>query len=180
MFAGVKRVARALGVAVACWSVALPAAASTISLTVSGTTYDVQFTAGSYDSVNGDPATPLTTTPWFGNFSLAQDLAQALQTADAPGGTVVPDTGGWYLFVYTGAPGIQAYVYSGTAAGFNTGSTSQLGAGSDATNFAGDLFYHASVAPTPVPEIDGNALFKALFVLFTLGVWLDLRRRRTS
>ena len=29
-------------------------------------------------------------------------------------------------------------------------------------------------------EIDGNALAKALFILFALGVWLDMRRRRLA
>ncbi|MFN3147740.1 MAG: hypothetical protein ACE368_22110 [Paracoccaceae bacterium] len=159
----------------------MPAAAFTISLTVSGTTHDVLFTAGSYDSVNGDPATPLTTTPWFGNFSLAQDLAQALATADGAAGNVVPVTDGLYLFVYSATATDAVYnAYFGPAASIFAGSGGVGGSSGvgDTTRFTGDPYYYAAVAPVPVPEIDGNALAKALFILFALGLWLDLRRRR--
>ncbi len=172
------RAVRALSVAVACWSVALPAAAFTISLTVSGTTHDVLFTAGSYDSVNGDPATPLTTTPWFGGgFGAAADFALELQTADLGGAVGLPDDSAYYVFAYTGL--FEGATYAGTTAPLDAGNVFNLAGASSASDFLGSDIYFASVAaPAAVPEIDGNALAKALFILFALGAWLEARRRR--
>ena len=184
----VKTWARDVCLAVAYCLAALPASAFTISLTVSGTTYDVLFTQGSYDAVNTNPATPLTTTRWFGNEALANDLATALQAADAPGGggAVVLDTSGWYNFTYR-VDAIDAFNfgYAGTGPTFLPGQVTQFSGSKSLTGISASVnFYYASVAPSAgpaaVPEIDGNALAKALFLLFALHVWIQVRRNRCA
>ncbi|MFN3148151.1 MAG: hypothetical protein ACE368_24400 [Paracoccaceae bacterium] len=158
----------------------LPAQAFII--TVGGVDYDVVFTAGSYNSVNGDPATPLTTTPWFGDPALAADLASALQTADVGGAAGLPDDSGSYVFVRTvDAVGFIGRTYVGTTAPSSAGTTGDLGTGFTSTTFFGsDLYFASAAPPAAVPEIDGNALAKALFILFALGAWLHTRRARVS
>ncbi len=169
-----KGAMRALAAACAAL-VAVPATA--LTLTVGGTSYDITLNLGSFNDVTAGPNGPLTATPWYSDATLASDLAAALFAADAgAGGTLVPDNTAAYLFADDSGP---AWNYQPASVGSEVFETFY---GATETNLGGvgPTIYFATGSAIPgVPEIDGNALAKALFILFALGVWLDVRRRRT-
>ncbi|MFN3147831.1 MAG: hypothetical protein ACE368_22595 [Paracoccaceae bacterium] len=175
--------------ALAAFLLMAPVPADALTLTVGGTSYDVTLNLGSYDTVNAGANGPLTGTPWFGDETLAGDLANELAAQDAlAGGTLVPDANGAYLFVHYAATVVitnidyEQYGPSGGAV-VDTDFSNKVKTGQTQNNGATLYFATGSVIPAPapapaaVPEIDGNALAKALFILFALGAWLHTRRR---
>ncbi len=164
----------AASVILALWS----GAAQALLLSVDGSLYEITFTVGSYSAVDGGANGPLNATPWFGDSGLGFDFANALKAADDPGNTVFPAEDVFYMFAY--APTASIY-YSNPSAATNAGNVSSISGGTTAnTSFGSTNYSFASATLVTVPEIDGNALAKALFILFALGVWLDVRRRRTA
>ncbi|MFN3147045.1 MAG: hypothetical protein ACE368_18280 [Paracoccaceae bacterium] len=146
------------------------AEAQTYTLEVGGTSYSVTLLpfGDSFDDNEGT----LVTTPWYGDQTLAEGLAQAvidlavlgpltaltdrIQFAHSSDGTFV-----------TSSEAIEGFANPFTSTRF------------ESNNSVG-LAYASGFAIPAVPEIDGNALAKALFILFALGAWLDMRRRRLA
>ena len=142
----------------------LPAQA--VNVSVDGTVYNVQLLAG--PATYFDNRGTLIPAPWWGNATHAEEAALNFHTA----------TGGVYgftnvLFVYNESGPLNSDTVDTYLAGnppLHLTDVANLAADSGAA--------FAFVAPAAVPEIDGNALPKALFVLFTLYVWLQVRRNR--
>ncbi len=134
-------------------------------ITVGTTTYDIGFVNTSYDANPG----LVTSQPWWGNPTLAEDIVDALVLDGVNVGTEF---------------GIASLGFAHTLAGdvfmeqifinVDTGTINR------ATFVVLDFATGTIVGPAAVPEIDGNALAKALFILFALGAWLDARRRRAQ
>ncbi len=160
----------------------LPAQA--VIITVGGVDYDVVFFANAYDTAhpsyndNFGVLTNPAIAPWFG------------VAPDGLGGTVdAEDFANAYAAQVPGSPDVSSatdkivFVYGvgGSTSGF---ATSELGvvsshALSSASVSLTDVYAYTVPIPS-VPEIDGNALAKALFILFALGAWLHARRARVS
>lgn len=131
------------------------------------------------------PNGPLTTTPWFGSAFLDNALADELRDQnDAASGLLVPDPDAVYLFanrsLSTGFITSSAYdpmlnLSTSETSSFTTSVTREL-----TVSGAPIYFASGSVFVPPVPEINGNALVKALFCLFALGLWLFARRERVA
>ena len=171
----------ALGIGLSLFAAPLHA----LMLTVSGVTYEITLNLGSFTTVDTGPNGPLTTTPWFGSAFLHNALVDELKDRNnAASGPVVPDPNGVYLFANRSlSPGFitsSAYdpsLSQGTSDtfSFTTSDTRAL------TTTEAPLYYASGSAVVPsVPEINGNALAKALFCLFALGLWLFERRARVA
>ncbi|MFN3148152.1 MAG: hypothetical protein ACE368_24405 [Paracoccaceae bacterium] len=161
----------------------LPAQA--VIITVGGVDYDVLYFEGPYGgphpSFNDNIAT-LTdpaSAPWWGitpdglgGTIDAQDFASAyVLQVGAPDLSVATNDN--VRFVYEN-PIIVSYAYA------REDGLALCCFGTD-PSLAGTNFVYAYTVPIPsVPEIDGNALAKALFILFALGAWLHTRRARVS
>ncbi len=106
---------------------------------------------------------------------LAGDFATAYE-AQAPAGSFDVATGLDILF-FAAVPDV-----GGNVRGAYVNSVGEV----FPSNFVSESFNYTQVvyayvpAALAVPEIDGNALAKALFILFALGAWLHTRRRRLA
>jgi hypothetical protein len=143
-----------------------PSQAQAVNITVSGTTYDVQFFPGgeSFD----DNQAAIEASPWWGSAALAQDFADAY-AAQVPTPYPFNDTAGTDLLFFSFAVDpTWASIYRLD----ETGAVIPALVGRGVTL----SFHHqAYVAALPVPEIDGGALGQGAVIL--LAVWLLLRRR---
>ena len=160
-----QTIARSLWLVLAMCIIPLPAAA--VNVTVGGTTYDISFTTTNFD----DSIALLEGQPWWGNPTLADNIIT--QYASVDGG----DTG-----VDFGVVALDFAVRRTVTdpALFIDVRVVQGGVGPTPTTIDRLVtvdFAIATVVPA-VPEIDGNALPKALFILFTLWLWLQVRRGR--
>jgi len=144
--------------------------AQAVPVTVGGTTYDVQFFQGP-QSFN-DNRTVLENTPWFGDPTLASDLADAYGT-DV--GTPYPFNvnAGFtdsLFFAHDETAGIVDLVYL-QESGFRSASSV------NETSVAIGVHYaYGSAVAAAVPEIDGNALGQAGLILLALFLVLHGRR----
>ena len=151
------------------WS--LPANA--VIITVGGVDYDVVFFTNGFGIDQPsftDNAAALQATPWFGNPGLAEDFAEAYDTQV---------TGGDRFNLSTGVTDLLAFAHTtdvDTFRVFEGGGVNSFTFG-PASPFV-SVAYAYTVPIAAVPEIDGNALAKALFLLFTLYVWILVRRNR--
>ncbi len=158
----------------ACLGLLAPLPARAIDVTVGGVTYDIEFITN--DSFNANEAL-LESTPWWGT-----DAATATSFATAYGAQVGVDfdqTGSidMLFFIYTDAGPTQV----AGARLLDTGVTGIATTSNSSSSPSVHLAYVAAPAgAAAVPEIDGNALAKALFVLFALGVWLHTRRAKSK
>jgi hypothetical protein len=168
---------------------AAPAAAQTFQIEVGGVTYELTATLGSYADFEATVgAATAQSQPWYdgsvpiasADNTLATTWGDAFQTAytlDSQGF----DPAIWYAFAFT-TDGTNARADFYRPLGDVRHNEDTFGVGSDVfavtTDFGGGFpwsFVSAEVVPA-VPEIDGNALAKALFILFALGAWLHTRR----
>ncbi|MFN3147832.1 MAG: hypothetical protein ACE368_22600 [Paracoccaceae bacterium] len=153
---------------------ALPVQAVTI--TVLGTDYEVVLTgtATTYFAERDD----LILAPWFGQpDTVAEQAAADFHAATGGDYGISVGTGDFVLFVYaaSGATAGDTFSYHG----YNE-TSGPIGPGTLSSSLLlNSTSAFAYVVPAAVPEIDGNALAKALFILFALGAWLHTRRRRT-
>ena len=147
-----------------------PGAARAVEVIVDGVIYDV--TTYPNETAFDDLRTEMEATYWWDDPALAEALAYAyvdqaprfnptpfndevLFTFDA--GRDGQDVGAWAA--RESGP-VQTFILPVTAVGIRTWS-----------------FADATITGTvSVPEIDGDALAKALFILFALGLWLETRR----
>lgn len=173
-----------LFVSALCAALLGPLAANAVIVTVGGTDYDVLFfpLGESFD----DNEAALMATPWWGDATLADDIADAYLAQIGIAGSPFSDNpaeGTRLVFAYEEDRFLALDTVN--AAQLNEGQPSvPLPAGVvpvelfQANNDGNIAFAHGTIVAAAVPEIDGNALAKALFILFALGVWLDMRRRR--
>ncbi|MFN3145730.1 MAG: hypothetical protein ACE368_10970 [Paracoccaceae bacterium] len=166
---GIKGLQRAQTIARSLWLVLalcltpLPAAA--VNVTVGGVTDDISYTDTSYD-----PSTALLEgQPWWGDPTLADNIITQYLS---DGGNLGPA-----LVLFAVEPSAL------DPTGSIVVSEIFLNSGPTSYDFLNNVsvFYAIALSVTPVaavPEIDGNALAKALFILFALGAWLHTRRRR--
>ena len=159
----------ALSLAVLAFAVALPASpAQAVTVTTGGTTYDIEFFPGGESFLDNQAA--LESTPWWGDTTLALNLASAYATqvpAPYPFDENVGNDFLFFTYSHSAATAYSAVVTDGSVV-----STATTG---DASSNSGYHFAYAA-SPTPVPEIDGNALGQAALIL--LALWLVLRGRR--
>ena len=146
-------------------SLCLVLPASAITITLAGVDYEIVFlNSNSYTSNAATLSNPALT-PWFGSDADASSVATqiAAQNGDLPPGV----TQAWVV------RDASTFVYYTT--GLNTINSGAYGAG-DALPNAGTVWVTTG-GVVAVPEIDGNALAKALFVLLAFGLWLKSRRQ---
>ncbi|MFN3147833.1 MAG: hypothetical protein ACE368_22605 [Paracoccaceae bacterium] len=161
MWKDIRRHAARTGQAAAVALGLLASPALAYQITVDTTTYDISFVTTSYDANPG----LLTSQPWWGDQALAEDIIDALVLDGFDENTEFGIIE--LLFAHTFIVNVfSEYIVFGTDLG------PTLGATISTRNYA-------TILPAAVPEIDGNALAKALFILFALGAWLHTRRRRT-
>ncbi len=148
--------------AVALGLLASPALA--YQITVNTTTYDIGVVTTSYDANPG----VLTSQPWWGDQTLAEDIVDALVLDGFNENTEL---------------GVSPLFFAHTLAGNVFMEEMFVGLDFSTNDFATSFVLNyatGTIIPAAVPEIDGNALAKALFILFALGAWLDTRRRRAQ
>lgn len=176
----------ALFVALMC----VPTGARAVNVTVGAVTYDIQFFA--FNRSFDDDEAALMLTPWWGDATLADNIADAyLAQVGVLGSpfTDNPDPLTNLLFAYETFIEPIGPTDSVRAAQLNEGffpppPGPAVAPASERAQFAASaniVFAHGTIVPAgpaAVPEIDGNALAKALFLLFTLYVWLQVRRNR--
>lgn len=154
--------------------------AQTFDVMIGGTNYTVTGLGigVSFDDVVANfGLTTLTGTPWWGSLTLAQNFAQAVRDVGGPQ-TFSADYA--YSATTPGSPGgvYNSVVFASTTStvfpdtlinsgNFTTSTTTRSSAPIQ-------LFTTSELAS--IPEVDGAALVKALFILFTFGLWLRLRR----
>ena len=149
--------------------VPLTAAAQAVQLTVNGTTYDVEFFEGPDSYLDNSPA--IIASPWWGDFQLARDFANAYDAAVAPG----------YPFDLNAGTDNLAFAYETYLDGFLNVRYERLTDGGDVATRASQVssgspdLHYAYATPAAVPEIDGGALGQGAVVL--LAIWLMLRQR---
>ncbi len=145
-------------------------AAHAVEIVVGGLTYEIGF----YDNTRADTiVADLTSTPWYGNSSTAGTAATDFYTANGNSndigiGAILAIS---FVYDYTDTAGQDS------VSGRFLDAAGSVGFGGTFDDSAYSNIPYAYVI-TPVPEIDGNALAKALFVLFAFGVWLRTRGRR--
>ena len=173
--ARLRNAALVMGALLALWT----APAHAVIITVGGTDYDVVFYSNGIDVPQpsfDDNAADLTNTviaPWWGDGAAALAFANAYAVQAPPGSFDINSGFDIIMFAHAEAGGIVSVVRivdTGTRTVSTTTLTASIG--------YGDAVYAYTVPIAAVPEIDGNALAKALFVLFTLYVWLQVRRNR--
>ncbi len=155
----------------------LPAQA--VVITVGGSDYDVTLSGPAvfYTSVRGGIVSQV---PWWGSEALALQAAADFHTATGGDYGVTGGTNDVARFVYAESGPtigdtndavltIESSGLFGSATVSNSLSSGSTGA-----------FAFATPVAVAVPEIDGNALAKALFILFALGAWLHTRRARAA
>ncbi len=175
-----------LFVSALCAALLGPLAANAVIVTVGGTDYDVLFfpLGESFD----DNEAALMATPWWGDATLADDIADAYLAQIGIAGSPFSDnpaegTNLWFAYEVTTILNPDDAV---NRAQLNEGfpsiplapAVAPAGNGFQSTGSANGAYAYGTIVAAAVPEIDGNALAKALFILFALGVWLDMRRRR--
>ena len=162
---------RPVAMAAVCLALLGPSPAGAANVTVGGITYDIQFITN--DSWNANDAL-LESTPWWGTDSTtATNFANAYLAQVGIDFDLTASIDRLY-FIYTDAGPMQV-------AGTRILDTGTVTAGTTVSNTSAETFQHfayvaAPVGAAAVPEIDGNALAKALFILFALGAWLHTRR----
>ncbi|MFN3147834.1 MAG: hypothetical protein ACE368_22610 [Paracoccaceae bacterium] len=166
MWKDIRRHAARTGQAAAFALGLLASPALAYQITVGGTTYDISFVTTSYDASTG----LLTSQPWWQDTTLAEDIVDALVLDGFNEFTEFGITGVYFLHSAPPAVVLAQQVSLGSDNGL------VLLLAPDTANYATGTI----VGPAAVPEIDGNALAKALFILFALGAWLDTRRRRAQ
>jgi hypothetical protein len=163
---------RAAAVALAVVTLAaalIGAPAQAVPVTVGGTTYDVQFFPGgqSFD----DNRASLKATPWFGDATLASDLADAYRDQVATPYPFDDNIFIDYLFFAHeetgGTVSVEYLVENGFRSSFDL---------SDAVKSLSFQYAYSAGTVSAVPEIDGNALAQAGLIL--LALFLVLRGRR--
>ncbi len=147
-------------------------AANAVQVDVGGITYDIQVTAvgTSYDDNSAD----IMASPWWGSDAVALQFATEYNDATT---YAERDFSIGVSFTFFGASDNGSTVYGAYATDDWAPNSGPHISTTNAPNNA--RFAIATVVPS-VPEIDGNALAKALFILFALGAWLDVRRRRLA
>ncbi|MEX0450106.1 hypothetical protein V6X63_10140 [Spiribacter sp. 221] len=131
---------------------------------VDNTYYYVNYQATDYNASSGG----LTSTAWFENKTLAEDLARASSESATPA-TTNNYKGAVFLYDTANMSGSIIAVGSEEEAGKLTG----VGG-----SFSTDYTYATQAqAPTAVPEIDGVALSQGAFVTGALALWLFGWRR---
>lgn len=141
----------------------LPAPARAVNVTVGGITYDVQFFQAP-QSFN-DNAAAIQAAPWWGSQAVASDFAVAYRSQVGSAPFNVSGALDSLLFAYSS---VVEYVYYSETGLTSTSSTSPA-------NVWTTAHYAYVASPSPVPEINGNALAQAGLIL--LALWLMLRRR---
>ena len=171
MLAVSRSAAAAVGLAIVLFFGAGWSRAEAVVITVAGTHYDVRFFDFGRFNDNIAILTAPDTAPWWGNSGLAEAFANAYSAQVSP--PPYPfDTGPG------SAPLTFAQEFSGDDLfGWLVEDDGGVQPRRDSPVFLGTYAY---VAPAAVPEIDGNAMAKALFVLFTLWLWLQIRRNRRA
>ena len=163
-------------VAVCIIACSLPAQAQSNTVTVDGNSYDVMVFGGQSFDAN---ASTLRSAPWWGNFVLALDYANAY--SDQVG-------------VQNSTSGVDAVYFAFADNTFDAGgqprissmSVDQTGARANLTySTPGDSISSVSFASAAlvsnasgVPEINAGSLSQAVFIL--LALWLGFRRRTKS
>lgn len=152
------------------------------NIVIGGTTYNVQFfdaeTDGSFDTINTNNANVLTTpatVPWFGNAGFANVFGSVYTGLARPYefDSNANQSGDEFLyFGYSVAGGVVNVYRLSDAGGVPVATTISSSDTSASTNWA-----YISL-PVPTPEINADALIKALFALFVLGLWLTAVRGR--
>ncbi|MFN3147047.1 MAG: hypothetical protein ACE368_18290 [Paracoccaceae bacterium] len=158
-----------------CLALLGPSSARAVNVTVGGTTYDILFLSNV--SFNANDAV-LESTPWWGTDHLtAQDFANAYNTQVGVNFDLTGSVDMLY-FIYSDAGATQVagarILDTGVCCGVTTTANNSP---SPSVHFA---YVAAPAGPAAVPEIDGNALAKALFILFALGAWLHTRRAKNK
>lgn len=147
-------------------SLCLVLPASAITITLAGVDYEIVFLNSNSYTSNAATLSDPALTPWFGSDADASSAATqiAAQNGDLPPGV----TQAWVV------RDASTFVYYTT--GLNTTNSGGYPAGAALPN-AGTVWVTTGGAIVAVPEIGGNALAKALFVLLAFGLWLKSRRR---
>ncbi len=151
----------------------LPAHA--LLVVVGGTTYDVQpLPTGESFADNSVALSDPAQTAWWGDPALAADIRDEVFAAEGNATFT-------RVFAHTLTGSLTAEVRTGSTAATNPNiSTGLLGIPTTDTAFQGSPYVYYTGTAVSVPEIDGNALAKALFILFALGAWLHVRRARAA
>ncbi|MFN3148150.1 MAG: hypothetical protein ACE368_24395 [Paracoccaceae bacterium] len=157
-----------------------------VVINVGGVDYDVVFFANAYDTLhpsfndNVGTLTDPASAPWWGvapdglgGAMDAQDFATAYEAA-VPGSPDVSSISDSILFAYEENAGLVELYQALETGGVGTATRS--------VTIVSTAHVYAYTVPivAAVPEIDGNALAKALFILFALGAWLHARRARAA
>ena len=131
----------------------LPAQALALTLTVGNIDYDIQTLSGSFN----DNEAAITSSPWYGNATLAADLA-AQSPDDRFYAISANETSVFITFP-------------------SEGSTESLTVGRHLVPVQGG-FVSGTAAPSSVPEINAGALSQVMLML--LALWLVTRGRREN
>ena len=159
-----------------------PLQANAVVINVNGTDYDVLFFTNGFNvgqpsfDDNAATLTNTATAPWWGNLALAGEFATAYE-AQAPAGSFDVAIGLDILF-FAAVPEVAANVRGAYVNSVGEVFLSNYTA--ESFNYTQVVYAYVPAGPAAVPEIDGNALPKALFLLFTLYVWLQIRRNRRA
>ena len=164
------RSARAVCLALALLTGAGWGTAQAVIVTVSGVDYDVRLGVANGSFL--DIRDTIIEAPWWGDIALAQAFGSAFSTA----------TGGDFSI----SAGIDTAIFAISEDGplllltWFVEEPPGSAFGVIARNDIGQGPTHAFAFVAPVPEIDGKTLPMALFVLFTLGVGLHVRRLKRA
>ena len=152
--------------------------ARAVVISIGGTEYDVVLTtAGSSYLAERDLITPA---PWFGSSALATEAAINFHAATGGSYGITPGTtGDMVIFVHDETGPLAGDTYSTISIQEPAGTPTMTSGSVNGSGVISSAAF-AYVAPVAVPEIDGGALAKALFLLFTLHVWLQVRRNRRA
>ncbi len=140
----------------------VPLQAKAFEITVDGVTYELSVAHISYTSNTA----LFEAQPWWSSFDTTITYVNAFTSA---GGNTFVDFSLATVF----------FPHSFTGFSVNSIEVSGWMIEGLATSGPGSTIHYVTATVVPaVPEIDGNALAKALFILFALGAWLHTRRRR--
>ncbi len=181
-----KKCAKALSMAAIAGAMAISAdPAHAVNVTVDGTTYDIKY----YDIGSTGPGTydtEIKKQAWWGNSTLASNIVTEYKKLSTPYDFATDGTNNLEsLIFYTSE---NTFAYSGTSL-FESGTVNATVTHNKTIGvYGGRLAYAASTTggsgggsgggSTAAPEIDANALTKALFLLFAFGVWQVATRSR--
>lgn len=181
-------ITRALRLVVLAALLTIPLPVRAVEIVVDGIRYDILFLTGN-DTIPDNLAL-VQSQPWYTGGLLvadrvpAQTFAQAyLDQAGTAPFNVNPDGGlnprDELHFIYYDEPTLVGSASIDDEGWFSGSISTGFLIGSSTPYFH---YAYVSGAPVPVavPEIDGNALAKALFVLLAFGLWLRTRRERQA